>query len=304
MNEVGSYRQIEKVAGQRLRDRYAESLASRELNFRHGSCKIVSDGGYENIQTLTSQEDWRNVCIALINSWTSQGHRNLRLIISRDYFALQTYVLGKDSFSSTKRCEIDGLMKPSTYPKFYIPRIDLFRVTSADSIRQIILQDDSLNLVHKHKEQFIKDVQQHARKLLAMCVLVRLGMDCLKTLMDAGLNDTSLPLKESSRCHQKCSADFRNLLEKQGGFMAPEFNTIGEHKILHSCVVVPMHYFPREQAIGANPEDETGNSNGSAPPLMNEDDVEKRKAYCGSGAFSEVYRVRMDPDHHKLSQVN
>ncbi|KAL9119692.1 MAG: hypothetical protein Q9187_003751 [Circinaria calcarea] len=302
VNDGSGYRQIERIAGQQLRDRHPDSLASRELNFRHGSCKIVSDGSYETIHTLTSQEDWRKVCIALINSWTTQSHQSLRLVISRDYFTLQTHALGKDSFSSTKRYEIDGLMKPSTSLKFYIPRIDLIRVTSADSIRQIILEDESLNLGDNEKESFIKGVQQRAGKLLAMCVLARLGMDCLRTLMDAGLTDGSLPLKERDRCHQKCSADFRNLLEKQGGFMAPVFNNIGEHKALHSCVVVPLRFYPREQVTGANPEDETGSSNGSAPPLINEDDAEKRKAYCGHGAFSEVYRVRMDPDHHKLSQ--
>lgn len=303
VNEVSSYRHIEKLAEQRVQESHAQYLASKELIFRHGSCKIVSEGGHKAIYALTLPEDWKDVCIAVIKYWTSQSHRTLHLDIFRDYFALQSHGLGKVPFSSTKRDEIDSLMKRSSSRSFYIPRIDLMKVTSTESIRQIIIQDDSLNVGPDEKEDFIKDVQQRARKLLAMCVLARLKMECLKTLMHAGLCDESLPLKEKNRCHPKCNADFRYLLDKQGGFMAPEFNTVGEHKALHSCVVIPVHFHSTQQTVGSNAEDEIGNSNSSAPSLENEDDAEKKKACCGSGAYSKVYRVRIDPDHHRLSQV-
>ena len=303
VNEVSSYRQIEKLAEQRVHESYEESLASKELIFRHGSCKIVSEGDDKAIYALTLPEDWRDVCIALIQYWTSHSHQTLHLDIFRDYFALQSHGHGKVPISNTKRAEIDDLMKRSMSRSFYIPRVDLMKVTSTESIQQIIVQDDSLNIGTNEKEFFIKDVQQRARKLLALCVLARLKMECLKKLMDADLCDGSLPLKEKHRCHAKCSADFRILLDKQGGFMAPEFNTIGEHKSLHSCVVIPVHYHSTEQTTGSNTEDATGNSNNSAPSLENEDDAEKKKACCGSGAYSKVYRVRIHPDHHRLSQV-
>ena len=301
-NDVDSYHKIEKLAEQLVRENFKGTLASRELNFRHGSCKIISEQGREDIHPLSSQDDWKDVCFALFNYWTSQSHHNIRLDISRDYFALQTEVLGSESFSITKRREINSLMKRSSSGRHYIPRIDLMRMTSIDSIRQIILQDDSLSISHQEKEEFILDVQKRAGKLLAMCVLAPLKMKCLKKLMDGGLSDRSLPLREESCCHQKCSADFRNLFREQGGFMAPEFNEIGEYKALHPCCVIPMHFYPKDRVPGSTTE-ETENGNGSGSQSENGDDAEKDNACCGFGAFSKVYRVRIHPDYHKLSRV-
>ena len=303
INDLDSYADIESAAEAQVRENFSESLASRELNFRHGSCKIISDAGREDVHALTSQEDWKDVCITLINYQTS-GYRVLRLEVSRDYFALQTQAIGQETFAITKRREIDSLMKNSASGRLYIPRIDLTRVTSTDTIRQIITQDDSLGMNLSAKEQFIEIVRRRSRTLLAMCVLANLKMKCLKKLLDAGLGDKSLPLKEQNKCHRGCSADFRNLLREQGGFLAPVFNNIGEHKVLHSDVVIPMHFHPAVQNTKNWSNVGTGHSDDLNSPMEDEANIEKLKACCGSGAYSTVYRVRIDPDHHMLSKVS
>ena len=308
-NDVSGYREIEELAEQQVRNSHAEYLAFRELNLRYGSCRIVGDGGFEHTHTLTSPKDWRDVCLALINYWISHRHQNLRLEILRDYFTLQTRGLGKEFFSSTKRREIHSLMKNSWSPsdgRFYISRIDLMRVTSMDDIRQIIEEDNSLEVSHDEKEGFIRKVYEQARKLFAMCVLARLEMRCLKKLLDDGLSDEHLPLKEEQeKCHKNCDADFRNLLDRQGSFIAPEFNKVGEHQIFDPCVVLPIRFQQREQITKGDTDNKAGKRAMSRSSLhsTDKDNVEKEEAFCGSGAYSKVYCVKIDPDHHMLSQV-
>ncbi len=115
----------------------------------------------------------------------------------------------------------------------------------------------------------------------------------------------STPLANKHCCHQRCGPRFKQLLVVQGGFYAAEFWEPGEHKRLHSCTVVPMQYHPKESQEDdyLNEETETlseveegGHDEGMTTPAQ--------KACCGSGAYSNVFRVRMDPAHHRLSKVS
>ncbi|KAL9119591.1 MAG: hypothetical protein Q9187_003854 [Circinaria calcarea] len=307
-NDVSSYHRIEVLAEQQIKNSDAKYLEFRELNLRYGSCRIVGDGDFENTHTLTSQKDWRDVCHTLMDYWIFYRHQNLRLEIFREYFTLQTRGLDKDPFSLTKRREIHSLMKnslSSSSRRFYISRIDLMRVTSMDDIRQIIQEDNSLRISHDEKEGFIRKVYERARKLFAICVLVQLKMRCLQKLLDDGLSDERLPLKEEQdHCHGDCDIDFRNLLDRQGSFISPEFNKVGEHQILDPCVVLPIHYQPREQIMKGGTDNKTGKRqiSRSSSESTNKDNPEKEEAFCGSGSYSKVYCVKIDPDHHMLSQ--
>ncbi len=300
-----SFREIEREAEKQVRSRCAKSLGARELIFRYGSCTIFDEEGYESVHSLTYLDDWRDLRTILFNHWTSGTQRRLSLKISRDYYALATTATGEESFAKTKDWEIHTLMKKAD-GKYYIPRTDLWNVTSKETIRQIIMEDASINnMALEEKEAFVHDVQTKARKLLALCVYTRVDMRCLKKLRDLSVSDESLPLGDSNRCHDKCGATFQDLLAKQGSFMAPVFDILGEHQILRSCFVLPIHFVPKVDQDGTvgSPK----NVAKGLPPLSEaEEQVVLRRrelANCGSGAYSRVYRVRIDPDHHKLSPV-
>jgi hypothetical protein len=293
------------VAEEQIKSSCAKSLDARELIFRRGSCTIVGEASYESVHLLTSLEDWNEVCTILLNYRKSGTHRGLSLKISRDYYALTTRAADDGSFAKIKNLEIDALMK-KTNGRQYIPRTDLMRVTSKETIRQIVMGDASINHMSlEEKEAFVQEVQKKARTLLALCVYARVEMRCLKQLLDRPLTDDSLPFGENHRCHPSCGAAFGDLLSKQGSFMAPVFNILGEHKALPSCIVLPMHYVPKID------EDSTGGSSEDLPNALssfkeNEEEVTRRQkgdASCGYGAYSIVYRVRIDSDHHRLSQV-
>lgn len=299
-NDDQSFRQIEQVAENLVQSTCAKGLGSRELIFRHGRSTMVN--GKSFVHSLTSSEDWKKIRNILSNCWTLGANQRLLLHITRDYYALTTTATGNESFARTKNSEIHNLMKNAN-GRDYIPRTDLEKVTSSETIRRIIMEDLSIKSMGlEEKEVFIQTVEGKARTLLALCVYARVEMQCLKKLLDRPLSDESLPLSNRNCCHPDCGAAFRELLTKQGSFMAPMFNGLGEHKELSSSVVLPIHFVPMD---GENTPAGNREKGQSSPTEDEEHEVLRQKslARCGSGSYGRVYRVRIDPDHHRLSQV-
>lgn len=304
LNDSNSYRKIEEIAESYVKNESAVALASKELIFRHGKCTIVGDGGYEDSQALTSLDDWKDICTVLINLWTSDYHRALQLDIYREYYSLQTKVIGAINFATTKRNEIHSLMQKALDGRRYIPRIDLLRVTSKDMIRQIINEDQLAFSRSDEREAFIQFVEQKAPRLLAMFVYAKLSMKCLKTLLEKGLDDSKYPLQDCHCCHPECEADFYTMVEQQGAFKAAEFGQIGEHQSFGSHTVIPMKFHPKSEDARDMMPEETENDSEREESRAGQDKTAKKKAYCGSGAYSNVYRVKIDPNHHRLSKVS
>ena len=304
LNDSNSYRKIEEIAESHVKEQHAAALTSKELNFRHGKCTIVGDGDYKDSQALNSLDDWKDICTVLINLWTTDYHRALHLDIYREYYSLQTKVIGTISFASTKRNEIHSLMQKALDGRRYIPRIDLLRVTSKDMIRQIINEDRLKISTLDEQEALIQCVEQKAPRLLAMFVYAKLSMECLNVLLDKGLDDSVLPLKDDHCCHKGCEIDFHSLVAQQGAFMAAEFWNIGEHQRFGSHTVIPMKFRPRSEGAHDMMPEETENDSEREESKAGQDDTDKKKAYCGSGAYSNVYRVKIDPNHHRLSKVS
>ncbi|KAI4251294.1 MAG: hypothetical protein LQ352_004941 [Teloschistes flavicans] len=308
LNDPSDYKVLERIAEEFIQINCESDLAGKTLYFRNGDCTIVGDDTDSHVHGLSSTEDWRDVCTVLENFFASNKHQRQRLLINRDYFALLTRRISDERFAASKQDEIWRLMKESFDKRDYIPRTDLTRVTSADMIRQIILEDPLPGLQQAEQESFIQTVLRHGRKLLAMCVYFGMPMRCLKVMMDAGHEDSTLesnPLEKKDICHQRCGLKFSTLVEKQGSFSAAEFFENGEHKQLHLSTVLPLQYHPQEEGRGACfPEGhETISENNKSKCGEGEASL-KQRAFCGSGAFSEVYRVKLDPAHHKLSTVS
>ena len=86
---------------------------------------------------------------------------------------LQTELDQGVPFADTKRQEIHVLMKPSISGGYYIPRTDLERITSSDTIRMIIMDDKSVDLSLKEKEAFVEQVCSKGAKATSnMCTCV------------------------------------------------------------------------------------------------------------------------------------
>ena len=276
-----SYQEIEKVADKYAKILSAKSLGQKELKLFYGSCTLVSDQGTTTRLPLRSPEDWTKANERIVEHWISHTQERLHLCISRHYLASQEQPVA--NLAKIKNLEIHDLMKKTLDNKRYIPHNVLQTVISDHAIHCIIQEKPPKSLLRHDQHDFTRRVQAEGRLLFAMCVHARLKMECLKTLLDSGLTDSNLPLDKSSECHKACRQKFEALLEAQGGFRAARF-VEGEHQDFQLHTVVPIHFCPR-------------------PHGKNHTDL-KGAALCGRGASSEVYCVRLNPNHHSLSEVS
>ena len=311
LTNPSNYNDIATTAERCVKAHYDPSvLAGRSVNFRHGDCTIVCQHSNENennthVQALSTKADWKDICTVITNLWTSSRHESIHLDIRLEYFGLLTKSINADeSFAEAKRHEIWCLMKPSFDDRKYIPLADLMRVKSRDMIRSIIIEDPTLSMLPAAKEAFVEKVYEKASILLTQCVLAQLGMGCLKALLDKDITDNTYPLEPHHCCHDKCGPNFGNLLSGQGGFHAAVFFMPGEHQEIPRGTVVPIHYCPKDDPKSSADIDQALAPRGKPRFPSGKRETDKTKAHCGSGAYSNVYRVRIDPAHHTLSKVS
>ena len=303
LHEPESYQEIEKVAEKYANALSAETIGPKELKFSYGRCTIVSDNGTKTRLPLRFQEDWTKVYKAIVEYWASHTHGRLHLCISRLYLACQDQPGEEKSFAGVKGLEIEDLMKRTWEKKDYIPHNVLETIISDQTIHWIIKKNPPKSVPRDDQDAFIKRVQAEGRILLAMCVHVDLEMECLKKLLDGGWKDSGPPLDEESRCHRDCRRKFKQLLQEQGGYRAARFAE-GEHKTLHSHTVVPLHFCSRAHGKDDLDREVTEVFSNESQISNSEESAIKAAAFCGSGGYSNVYCVKMDPNHHSLSPVS
>ena len=307
--EPSSYQKVEKIA-QDIAQYHtgvpsSGDLVARQPNFKYGNCTVIGDDVEKMGLPLTTREDWDSVCAILVNYWRSDPSRKLHVDIYRDYFSPRSRATSDVSLAATKRRELHSLMKQASEDVWYIPRTALMRFNSIENIREIIIQDDRLDMEPAEKEHFIQNVQSNAPCLLALCVYNGLKMQCLNMFLQRGFSDAALPTQKKDVCHDKCAVDFENLLKSRGSFTPARFDKVGEHQDFHHGVVIPIRFIPVEEdqddIMKAGRRRDLERELGRTPRAT---DDARKSACCGWGAYSFVYRVRIDPDHHRLAKVS
>lgn len=303
LHDPDIYQEIEQAAEQHAKNLCVGNDDSRELIFRYGNCMVIWDNVNRYRRPLRSHEEWGEVYKSIVQYWTSHSHGQLSLHIWRDYHQQPTI---DGSFAETKKNEIHDLMKQQWDLKRYIAHSDLKKVMSDHTICEIIKDDDCEGIEPHDIEMFIQQVQSNGRILLAICVHCDIKMRCLKHLLDHKGSDATLPFDPKDQCHPSCRSKFQRLLDAQGSYLAARFDVPGRHKPLHPSIVVPLHFWPK--ADGKDNVNLKG-----AELFVNELEEsytvevaaeKKAAAECGSGAYSNVYCVKLDPNHHSLSEVS
>lgn len=301
LHESESYQEIEKVAKRHATALFAHTIGERELKVSYGSCSIASNNRTKFRLPLRSQEDWTVLYNSVDEHSKLHTHERLQLYISRHYLACQDHPTDGNSFAELKCLEIDDLMKK------YIPHNILETVISDQTVYWIIKEDPPKSVAQDEQDAFIRRVQTEGRILLAMCVHAQLGTDCLKKLLDRGWKDrgwkdSSLPpLDDKFHCHYQHRQNYRRLCKQQGSFRAAHF-VQGEHKTLDPHTVVPLRFCSiahGNEDLDREIAEVYGNKSQASP---REEDTSKKDAWRGSGANSNVYCVKVDPNHHRLSR--
>ena len=310
--EIDSYQTVERIAqdiAKNTTQNHAKvsssgTLVARQFNFKYGNCTIIGDHVEKIGLPLTTREDWDSVCAILVNYWRSDPLRALHVEIYRDYFSYRSRATSEVSLAATKRREIHKMIQYTSENERYIPRTALMRFNSLQNIREIIVEDDRLDMGPEEKERFIQNVQSKAQCLIVLCVYAGLKMECLNIFLQRGFSDAALPQIRNC-CHDKCAPDFDTLLSNQGCFTPARFDNIGEHQDFHHSVVIPIHFIPveenQDELMKAGRQMDLEEGKGGTQYVT---DDAKYSACCGRGAYSNVYRIRIDPDHHRFEKVS
>ena len=174
---------------------------------------------------------------------------------------------------------------------------------------EIINEGLTQNLNADQKDALIQHLQSKCMILLAMLIYTDnpTPLDCLRKLLDKDYCDAKLsqqPLAEDDICHRGCKKGFDTLVEKQGGYIAAQFNKPGEHQVFHHYIVVPIHFCPMDEDSDG-PDSELAHGERDIKKITHSRQIDpKQGAFCGEGAYSQVYRVRIDPNHHTLARVS
>ncbi|KAF7508514.1 hypothetical protein GJ744_009227 [Endocarpon pusillum] len=185
--------------------------------------------------------------------------------------------LTHENYATVIRNEMESSMKRNWEKKKYIPRTDLERIISKETVAKLINEDESLTMLsNKHgipidKGSFVKWVTTFASQLLALCIYVDLPLSCLYNLMAEDLDDFSLPLSTDNCPDEKYRTRWDVMIMLQGGFPSYTFphKPGPDHLRLPSSTVMPIMF------------DESRDS-------------------LGEGSFARVYKVSIDSAHHSF----
>ena len=308
-NDPDSYRTFEQSASELAEEASGRLDETSIMTFRHGYCTISKgkDGAKRRLG-LTSRDEWKRLCKTLVEDFNSGVGKPYKLVIYYEYFELRTRPDKAEimSFPVTKRWELKMLMKTNIDERKFISNADLQKYTSEQMIRAIVMNDPCWGPSPKLDdiEQLIQDIlEKKAKNLLAMCVYARVDMKCLKYLINVGHHhDGNLPQSSKECCpaHQRYSMD---ILDEPENFQAAMFKTPGEHQKLPSQVIVPIIPIDSDIDVRAAAKSSTDSDGDSDSPSLKSQSA-KDRAMIGFGAHGRVYRVKIDPYHHKLSEVS
>lgn len=261
---------------------------SARLYKRAGRCHLVrrEDGfGVESI-TIENKRQWAQFLPLMVANFAANNHFvPFYLDFRWEYSLLIIKRQAGVAYAETVKGVLYDRLKWNYRNQYYIPRQVLKNVFKPSTVRELIDQDESLKRLERKlltetgqlldKEKFIDHVIANGIVYLALCIYARLPLECLYRLMDKYKDCTTL--LQVSDCPKDISKpEFHHLVELQGAFQAHTFpNDSGhpEHQKLDSITVVPIKFDEKTDKIG-------------------------------SGGFGEVFRVHIDPDHHRFSPVS
>ena len=293
-----SYEGLESIADQLLKDKFP---GVSRIQLRHGTCKVTT-GGRAFSHSLASVEDLDQIMKLCENTFDDQI---THLDVVRDYVALDSELTQTTSLfdqiqhqlHTLRRCGMNGQERC-----FYLLEDDLKTVLSAEIITSIVKQDVSMSILQEEKDEFLVRVKANP-KLLAMAITTNLQMVHLKHFLDYHhITDSSLPKMGSFNC--KCPQFTHNYhwFEKSRHDFIPPFFEPGKNYTFVGGTVLPMLFTPREDL-----SDTRWPYNCFQDIILKRGDREfkdiKKDAYLGGGTSSDVYRVRIDPHLHGLTEV-
>jgi hypothetical protein len=287
-NTSAAFDRLNNTAHERLKEAVPILQDNDSIYRRQGTCRIICGHHAKEPLDLVHRGHWPEIPSRLINEFVNVDanlYRGFHLRINWDFSALQLHSQATGTFAAMVRGEIYRKMKTNFKGDRYIPRVDLFKIVSAQTIPSIVqswkqtLEGSSpcaAAIAAKPYEEdvFVREIQKNAVRLLAMCVYCNIDLLTLKRLLDHKIDDNNLPLNYEDMC-QRCDCiekvDLSSLISNQGSFLPHRFRKV--HEEVPRGIVLPIFYDKDEHKLGR-------------------------------GAHGDVFKVTIDPNNHEFSRVS
>lgn len=309
-NDRNSYQDVEKNARQLAQEAIGETDEGVVVTFRYGFCTISKRKEVTKRRLIfISQEDCRRLCKMMITEFNFGSDKEYDLVIHQEYFKLRVRPDEADTetFEGVKLWELRNLMKTNIDDKKFISSADLQKYTSDEMVRAIVMHHSCWGPSPNRDEieGLVQNIlQKKARKLLALCVYAQVSMKCLKKLIEVERRyDDDLPstLKKCCPKHRKRPDD--SLVDHHGIFQAAVFNKPGEYQQMSSSLVVPIIPVDADGDAMDTTDVPSGSEDSSESSILSSRAARDR-ALIGYGSHGFVFRVKIDPYHHRLSDVS
>jgi serine/threonine protein kinase len=269
-----------------LKGRAAEAYYLKVGRFRI----VRDDTGTVAARGILERKDlWSEDLPRKIHIFRGQNYKvKFHVDIEWEYSSLHIVQIPNQTYAETIRRAIEEKIRTNWEGRFYVPRKDLSRIMTKDTISKLIHEDKSLQSAEALRlnggkqvelNEFIENVHKWAACLLAWCIYSRLQLVCLYHMLLKSLNDKNLPLTLDNCPDDAYRSDFRNNAQNSGGFAAYKFirNERGlvDHEKLHDGAVVPIIF-----------------------------DQNNPDCKLGQGSFGVVFKARIDRDHHSFSDFD
>ena len=288
-----SYRIVNNAAEQILHVS-PETINKKKVWRTDGVCKLFRKEQECSSKALETEEQWSEVLHLIIAEFvTMRGneYKKFHLEITWTYAAVEeTVVEIQKKYSRQIAHLIDARMKSNWCDRKFIPQKDLHAIMSPNVIEHLVDQDDSLKELEGssaangalfQKKQFVSDVTNSHKRLLALCVHEGLPLICLWQMLYARERPVQFPLtslKDSDRPAAADQINFGNILFKQWFFNAYQFPNPTNAKV-HCIDLKDNDVLPIEKC------------GDELTPI-------------GQGASKVVYKVQIQPGHHCFTAVS
>jgi hypothetical protein len=164
-------------------------------------------------------------------------------------------------------------IKFKDHTQTFLPKSVFDQITNMETITAMVAQDDELQLSPEDTLAFADRVHHEAPKLFANCVCSGLSLKFLRDLLDCGLTDESIPLKNENCPGRAYTIAFQAFRRSQKQFNVPFFGLNSVQQL---------------------------DDNFAMPISLDEDS----KSLRGKGAFGEVYEVTIHGDYYFFPYVS
>jgi hypothetical protein len=273
-------------AAQKCLDSSPETI-NKKVWRTDGVCKLFQRDQECSSKALETEDQWSEVLHLIIAHFVTipgNEYAKFHLEITWTYAAVDD-TLAEEKYSKKIADLIDSRVKTNWHKKKFVPQKDLHAIMSQSVIEHLIDKDESLKDIANSnpadalifdKKQFIHNVASSHKQLLALCVYEDFPLMCLWQMLNLGEKPAKLPLKDSDIPPAAEKRKFDNLIIKQWYFTAYQFPKPTDAEVhcidLRDDVTLPIEEYEEWKPIGR-------------------------------GASKVVYKVQIQPGHHRFTAV-